>query len=152
MRSAFNRLSLTKADDFYHKHCNLILAFMVKALFIAGLGGFIGTVFRFAITRYIQVSVDSVFPWGTFMVNILGSFLIGIFLGFSEKGNIMSPEWRIFLTIGLCGGFTTFSSLSNDAFILMQNKEWIRFASYASLSFFLGLVAIFFGRLLTKLI
>jgi CrcB protein len=125
---------------------------MVKSLLIAGLGGFLGSGARFLIARYIQFSYISVFPWGTFIVNILGSFLIGIFFGISEKGNFMSPEWRIFLTVGLCGGFTTFSSLSNDAFILLQNKEFFRFAIYSGLSFFLGLFAVFFGRLIIKII
>ena len=125
---------------------------MVKSLLIAGFGGFIGTALRFLITRYIQVSYISVFPWGTLFVNILGSFFLGIFLGISEKGNFMLPEWRIFLTVGICGGFTTFSSLTNDAFFLMQNKDWLRFAIYPSFSFFLGLVAVFIGRTLIKLI
>jgi protein CrcB len=83
---------------------------MLKSILIAGIGGFIGTVFRFLVSRYIQVTYLSVFPWGTFLVNILGSLLIGIFYGISEKGNFMSPEWRIFLTVGICGGFTTFST------------------------------------------
>ncbi|MGM0376244.1 MAG: fluoride efflux transporter CrcB [Bacteroidota bacterium] len=125
---------------------------MVKALLIAGLGGFVGTVFRFLITRYIQETYLSVFPWGTFVVNVLGSLLIGIFFGISEKGDLLSPEWRIFLTVGICGGFTTFSSLSNDAFLLMQNKEWLRFIIYPTVSFFFGLVAVFLGRSLIKFI
>jgi len=125
---------------------------MVKAILIAGLGGFLGTSFRFLISRYFQFHYISVFPWGTFTVNLVGSFLIGIFFGISEKGNFMSPEWRIFLTVGLCGGFTTFSSLSNDAFMLLQGKEFLRFASYAGLSFLLGLFAVFLGRLLIKII
>ncbi len=125
---------------------------MVKSLLIVGLGGFIGTVFRFLISRYIQVSYLSVFPWSTFIVNILGSLLVGIFFGLSEKGNLLTPEWRIFLTVGVCGGFTTFSSFADDAFILLQNKEWLRFAVYPTLSFFLGLSAVFIGRSLIKLI
>ncbi|MDD4191119.1 MAG: fluoride efflux transporter CrcB [Mangrovibacterium sp.] len=125
---------------------------MVKSLFIAGLGGFMGTVFRFLISRYIQGSPISLFPWSTFLINILGSFLIGVFYGLSEKGNFMSPEWRIFLTVGICGGFTTFSTFSNDALILLQSRELFRLALYASLSFFLGIVAVFVGRTLTKLI
>jgi len=125
---------------------------MVKSLLIAGLGGFIGTILRFLISRYIQVAYIIVFPWSTFLINILGSLMIGVVFGLSEKGNILSPEWRIFLTIGICGGFTTFSTFSNDAFILMQNKEWLRFTLYATLSFFLGLSAVFFGRGLIKLI
>ena len=125
---------------------------MVKSLLIVGFGGFIGTAFRFLISRYIQVSFTSVFPWGTFIVNILGSLLLGIFFGISEKGNFMTPEWRIFLTVGFCGGFTTLSSLSNEAFLLLQNKDWIRFALYPSFSFFLGLISVFLGRTIMKLI
>lgn len=124
---------------------------MVKSVLIAGLGGFIGTAFRFLVSRYIQITYLSVFPWGTFLVNILWSLLIGLFFGISEKGNFMSPEWRIFLTVGLCGGFTTFSSLSNDAFLLLQNKDWFRFAVYPTFSFFLGLTAVFLGRAIIKL-
>lgn len=125
---------------------------MVKSFLIAGIGGFSGTGVRFLVSRYIQLSYTSVFPWGTFSVNIIGSLLIGIFFGISDKGNFMSPEWRLFLTVGFCGGFTTFSSLSNDAFLLLQDKEFFRFALYASLSFLLGLVAVFLGRALIKTI
>lgn len=125
---------------------------MVKSILIAGLGGFIGTTLRFLVSRYFQFHYFSVFPWGSFSVNIIGSFFIGIFYGISEKGNFMSPEWRIFLTVGLCGGFTTYSSLSNDAFLLLQSKEFLRFATYSGLSFFLGLFAVFFGRLIIKII
>ncbi|MDP2238395.1 MAG: fluoride efflux transporter CrcB [Bacteroidales bacterium] len=124
---------------------------MVKSLLLVGFGGFIGTVFRFSISRYIQVTYFSVFPWGTFLVNILGSLLIGIIFGLSEKGNFLTNEWRIFLTVGICGGFTTFSSLADEAFILLQNKEWLRFTVYPTLSFFLGLSAVFIGRTLIKL-
>ena len=100
---------------------------MAKSILIVGLGGFIGAVLRFLIFRYLQINCTTIFPWATFLVNIIGSFLVGIFFGISERGNIMSPEWRIFLTIGVCGGFTTFSSLSNEAFILLQNREMQHF-------------------------
>ena len=125
---------------------------MVKSIFIAGVGGFAGTVIRYLVSRYFQFHYITVFPWGTFFVNIVGSFLIGIIYGISEKGNILSPEWRLFLTIGFCGGFTTFSSLSSDAFILLQCREIFRLAAYKVISFFLGILAVFFGRLLTKII
>ena len=125
---------------------------MVKLLLITGLGGFLGTILRFLVLRYFQLAYDSVFPWGTIVVNVAGSFLIGIFFGIFEKGGIMSQEWRLFLTIGLCGGFTTFSTVSNDAFLLLQSKELIRFASYASLTFFLGILAVFLGRSIIKMI
>lgn len=123
---------------------------MLKSIFLVGFGGFIGSVARFIVSRYFQENVVSVFPWGTFTVNIVGSLIIGLVFGLSERGNFLSPDVRLFLTVGFCGGFTTFSSLSNDAFMLMRQQEWMRFALYASFSFFLGLLAVFAGRLIIK--
>lgn len=125
---------------------------MVKSILIAGVGGFIGTVLRFLVSRYFQLSFASVFPWSTFIVNVLGCFLIGIVYGLSEKGDLLSPEWRIFLSIGLAGGFTTFSTFSNDAYILLQTREMMRLALYTGLSFFLGIMAVFLGRTLIKIL
>ncbi len=125
---------------------------MVKSVVIVGLGGFIGTVARFLISRYFQVHVNSVFPWGTFMVNIAGCLLIGFLLGISEKGEFFTPDIRLFFTVGICGGFTTFSTFSNDALMLAKEQDWIRFLLYTSLSFFLGLVAVYAGRIISKII
>lgn len=124
---------------------------MLKSIVIVGVGGFIGSVARFLISRYFQENVASVFPWSTLIVNITGSLLIGIIFGISEKSDLLSAEMRLFLAVGICGGFTTFSTFSNDAFILMRNQEWLRFVIYSSLSFFLGLMAVYAGRLFTKI-
>lgn len=125
---------------------------MVKTILLVGFGGFIGSVARFLVSKYFQENMASVFPWSTFTVNIVGSLLIGIIYGFSEKGDVLSPEIRLFLAVGICGGFTTFSTFSNDAFLLIRQQEWFRFALYSSLSFFLGLLAVYAGRFITKLI
>lgn len=125
---------------------------MIKSIFIAGIGGFIGTALRLIISRYVQLNYTTVFPWSTFLINLSGSLLIGIIFGLTEKGDFMSPDWRLFLTVGLCGGFTTFSSLSNEAFMLLQNREFFNFFLYSGLSFILGPVAVFFGRFIIKLI
>jgi CrcB protein len=124
---------------------------MLKSIFIVGFGGFIGTVARFLASRYFQENITSIFPWSTLIINIIGSLLIGIIFGISEKGDFMSPEVRLFLAVGICGGFTTFSTFSNDAFLLLRQEEWIRFAFYASMSFFLGLLAVYGGRIIIKL-
>jgi len=124
--------------------------FMFKTLMIAGTGGFIGTILRFLVSRYFQENTLSLFPWGTLSVNISGSLLIGIFYGLSERGNILSPDVRIFLTVGICGGYTTFSTLANDSFMLLQEKEWLKLSLYTTLSFFLGLVAVYLGRIIIK--
>jgi len=125
---------------------------MLKSILIVGLGGFIGTVARFLIARYFQVNIASVFPWSTFIINIVGCLLIGLIYGISEKGDVLSAEIRLFLTVGICGGFTTFSTFSNDSFMLVREQEWLRFVLYASLSVFIGLIAVYVGRLITKLI
>ncbi len=119
---------------------------MVKSLLFAGFGGFIGTVLRFLVSKYFQVSFDTVFPWGTLVINILGCFLIGVLSGIFEKGAVMSLEWRLFFTVGICGGFTTFSSFSNDAVMLLQNKELLRFSFYTAMSFFGGIISVILGR------
>jgi len=124
---------------------------MVRSLLVVGFGGFLGTIFRFLISRYFQVNVTSVFPWGTFIVNIIGCLLIGIIYGISEKSGILSSDVRLFLTVGICGGFTTFSTLSNDAFLLLRQDEWLLFAFYTSLSLFFGLLAVYIGRLTINL-
>lgn len=125
---------------------------MLKTIVIVGFGGFIGTIARFLVARYFQENVTTVFPWGTFAVNIIGCFVIGLIYGVTEKGDFLTSDVRLFLTVGICGGFTTFSSLANDAFILMRQEEWLRFAVYTSFSFFLGLLAVYAGRLLLKFI
>ena len=125
---------------------------MLKSILMVGLGGFIGTVARFLFARYFQFNVTSVFPWSTFIVNIVGCLLIGIIYGLSEKGNMWSPDVRLFLTVGICGGFTTFSTFSYDSFLMIQEQDWFRFALYTSLSIFIGLMAVYVGRLIIKII
>ncbi|MBK7212616.1 MAG: CrcB family protein [Bacteroidales bacterium] len=99
---------------------------------------------------YFQSHTYSTFPWATFSVNIAGSLLIGIIYGLSERSSMFSAEMRLFLAVGICGGFTTFSSLSNDAFLLMQGREWLKLSLYAAGSFFLGLLMVILGRNIIK--
>jgi fluoride exporter len=125
---------------------------MVRSIFFAGLGGFIGTALRFLLTRFIQESSNSLFPWPTLMINIAGCLLIGIIMGVSEKDDFLSPDLRLFLTVGICGGFTTFSSFSNDSFLLLRDKEWLLFSLYTSFSFFFCILAAYMGRIISKII
>ncbi len=76
----------------------------MKNLLLVGFGGGIGSIARFLCQKYIYALYPHTFPTGTFLVNILGCFLIGLFYGLAEKGNLMTPEWRILLTTGFCGG------------------------------------------------
>ena len=119
---------------------------MIKLLLIAGTGGFLGTVSRFLASRYFQNLFLSSFPFGTFIVNVTGCLLIGIFFGLSQKGNLISPEWRMFLTVGFCGGFTTFSTFAGENIALLKDGDFFYFALYTGLSVFLGLMATYLGN------
>ncbi len=124
---------------------------MFRLILIVGAGGFIGTVSRFLISRFFQNHILSSFPYGTFIVNMLGCLLIGIIYGLSVKGNLLSTEMRLFLAVGLCGGFTTFSSFASENLILLKDGNFFYFALYTGLSVFLGLMATYFGNIIIKI-
>ena len=121
---------------------------LLRMILIAGAGGFLGTVSRFLTSRYFQNLFLTSFPLGTFIVNITGCLLIGIFYGLGEKGSLLTPEWRLFLTVGFCGGFTTFSAFAGENIALLKDGHFFYFALYTGLSVFLGLMATWFGNLM----
>jgi CrcB protein len=82
---------------------------------------------------------------------MLGCLLIGIIYGLSVKGNLLSTEMRLFLAVGLCGGFTTFSSFASENLILLKDGNFFYFALYTGLSVFLGLMATYFGNIIIKI-
>jgi CrcB protein len=124
---------------------------MLKQLLLIGTGGFIGSVARFLVSR-LNTRIDWLsIPIGTLTVNVLGSLLIGFLIGISEKSPILTVEWRMFLMVGLCGGFTTFSSFSGENLVLMKNGQILPLLLYTGLSIFLGFVAVYLGYISTKL-
>lgn len=124
---------------------------MIRMILMVGAGGFLGTVSRFLISRYFTTYFPSSFPFGTFVVNVLGCFLIGLIYGISEKGNFISSEWRMFLTVGFCGGFTTFSAFAAENMAMLRDSEFFNFFLYTGSSIFIGLLATFAGIMLTKI-
>lgn len=122
---------------------------MNRYVFLVGIGGLLGSIARYLAASFLTKTIPSAFPYGTFAVNIIGCLIIGIIFGLSEKFNWL-PEWRLFLATGVCGGFTTFSSFAYENILLLQDKDYLTFASYSILSFALGLIATFIGLALTR--
>lgn len=125
---------------------------MIRTLFLIGTGGFIGSVFRYLTTVYVNRLMDSSFPYGTLTVNVAGSFIIGLIFGLSDRFNLFTPEWRYFLATGICGGFTTFSAFSFETINLLREGDWFLGISNISLSIVFCLLATFFGGLLIRII
>ena len=122
----------------------------MKILFLVGIGGGLGTIARYLSQKAAGLYLPLSFPYGTFLVNIAGSLIIGLIFGLSEKTSI-SPEVRLFLATGFCGGFTTFSTFTLDALMMIRGGHYIYLSLYIVLSIVLGLAATFGGVALARL-
>lgn len=123
---------------------------MGKLILLVGAGGAVGCIARFLSQQFISRYYPSSFPWGTLLVNIVGCFIIGVVYAVSEKGSVMSPEWRILLATGFCGGFTTFSSFAYENVALMRDGELLLTFLYIAASIIVGLAGAYLGILIVK--
>jgi CrcB protein len=118
---------------------------MLKLLII-GLGGFLGSVMRYLLSGAVQRWAGSIgFPVGTFAVNLVGCFLIGLLGGLAESRQVFGPELRTFLLIGVLGGFTTFSTFGYETFNLMRDGQLASAIANCGLQVILGVVAVWAG-------
>lgn len=124
----------------------------MKEVIYIFIGGGIGSVLRYLAQIGINERMSAIgfpFSWGTFTINILGSLFIGLFYSLSERFHL-SVEMRLFLTAGLCGGFTTFSTFSHEGLSLLKGEFYGTFLLYALLSIGLGLAAVLLGAFIGK--
>jgi CrcB protein len=119
-----------------------------SSLWIA-LGGAIGSVARFWLAELVGAIVDSPFPWATVITNITGSFVIGFYATLTgPEGRLLaSPVARQFVMVGICGGYTTFSSFSLQTLTLVQAGDWLRAGANVGFSVVLCLVAVWVGHI-----
>jgi len=110
-------------------------------------GSALGGMARYWCSGFVAERAGEAFPWGTLIINILGSFVIGIFGGLTGPDGrfLVSPDVRIFVMVGLCGGYTTFSAFRLQTLTLMQAGDWLRAGLYVLLSVLLWLVAVWLG-------
>lgn len=119
---------------------------MIREMLIAGAGGFVGTCGRYLVVKWAGGVWHGNFPMGTFLVNVIGCFIIGLIFGLLEKLPVMTPGERALLITGLCGGFTTFSSFANEMWTLGDKGDWTTFAFYLALSVIIGIACVWAGR------
>lgn len=122
---------------------------MMKQLILVFIGGGFGSVLRFLLGKYLN-SPQSGIPYGTFAANILGSFFIGLILGWAIKSETLSSNQTLLLATGFCGGFTTFSTFAYENHVFLKTGDFTTFAVYTISSFVLGFIAVFFGMYLVK--
>ncbi len=115
---------------------------MIKNILLVGLGGGIGSMLRYACWLLFN---SKYFPYATLCVNIIGSFIIGLIIAVSIKNGSFANNWKLFLTAGVCGGFTTFSAFSAENLLLLQNGKYTVVLMYIVLSVAAGIAAAWLG-------
>lgn len=122
---------------------------ILKAILLVGSGSFIGGAGRYLISLVMK-NASKGFPWATLLVNLLGCFLIGLLWGFFTKTSSEGGNWALFLSVGICGGFTTFSTFSKEALMMLQGGNTWGFVGYVGLSVVAGIALVALGYIITR--
>ena len=123
---------------------------MLKQLLFAALGGGVGSCFRYLVSHWFAKTFTSTFPWGTFVGNITGCLLIGFLMDAVTRNASLENDLRLLLVVGVCGGYTTFSTFSAENLRLFENGDYLTLALYIFASVILGIIAVFGGHFLSK--
>jgi len=123
---------------------------MFQNFLLVGLGGFLGSIARYSVSLLLKNYNFLNFPLGTFSVNIAGSLLIGFIISIWGIKTDYNAGLKLFLSVGICGGFTTFSSFTAENFKLIEQKLYLLSFVYISMSVILGIAAIFAGGFFAK--
>lgn len=122
----------------------------MKTILLVGIGSFIGGALRHGISTLLNKYASTGFPVGTLAVNLLGCLLIGMIFALFSKYSSVSSQWCIFMTTGICGGFTTFSAFSNEGVKMLYAGQYAMFFCYVGVSVLVGILLTAFGYWLVK--
>jgi len=114
------------------------------------LGAALGGVSRYWLANVIHKILPAFFPYGTFVINVLGSFLLGIFIFYFDEHQLMNQSVKLFLTIGFCGGFTTFSTFSLETVHLLLDSEYLLASVYILSSIVLSVLGVYIAYLVSR--
>ena len=118
---------------------------MLKSILLVGVGSFIGGAMRYWLSTLIKTSFHTTFPWQTIIVNLIGCFVIGMFIGIFNRIGSSSNSMSLLLTTGLCGGFTTFSAFAKEGMQMIQSNDITAFFFYIGISVIGGLLLVAFS-------
>jgi CrcB protein len=121
-------------------------------IFIIGIGGFVGAVSRYGLALWIGQRWGRTFPLGTFVINVSGSFLIGLLMTVMAERFTVNPQWRLLLVVGFLGAYTTFSTFEYETGALLKDGEWAFAMLNIILSVVVGFIALKLGEVIAKAI
>ena len=124
---------------------------MLRAIILVGVGGGIGSIFRYLTSVFVGKYFNTVFPFATFIANIVGCLIIGLLFGFFERHQLTNPDLKYLFVTGFCGGYTTFSTFAAENFNLFQSENSLTAFAYIAASVLVGLLAVWAGVALTKI-
>ena len=122
---------------------------IIKNILAVGAGSFIGGAARYLVSLAMK-GIGKGYPWATLAVNLVGCLMIGLLWGLLSRNAAENTSWGLFLTVGLCGGFTTFSTFSKEAIAMLQTGQMWGFASYIAISVLAGIALVALGYYIAR--
>jgi CrcB protein len=119
-------------------------------ILIIGIGGFLGAIARYGVALWVGQRWGRNFPLGTFLINVSGSFLIGLLMSLFTERFMVNPQWRLMLVVGFLGAYTTFSTFEYETGALLKDGEWMVAGLNVILSVFVGFAALKLGEVIAK--
>ena len=117
---------------------------------LIAVGGAVGSCLRYWLGSHIASRYGTAFPWGTFVINVTGSLVIGVFLALTLERAPIDPRWRFLVAVGFCGGYTTFSTFTYETAQLLQGRGLVLAVANVVLSAVVGIAAVFGGAALSR--
>jgi fluoride exporter len=152
MEFAFNR---PRADDSYQSNVGAVRMRSLiewRAYAWISVGALLGANLRYLLSRIVTRLTDAAFPWGTLLINVTGSLILGFFLVWTTERVLANPLWRCFLAVGFCGSYTTFSSYAFETMAYFERGNWALFAGNILANNLLCLGAVLVGAILARAI